>query len=200
MTDHSVDGIGGDSAAPDPGSEEPPRQCVSVEVNLADDDWLASVELAGLVTAHHLQTIAGAMLSELPADVLEDLPEHCLATVVFSSDSDVASLNATYRGKDGPTNVLSFPSETFDPDVGAHYIGDVVLARETIEKEAHEAGKSAADHVDHLIVHGLLHLFGFDHLEPSQADEMEQLEVAILANLGISNPYLEEGIASARAG
>jgi probable rRNA maturation factor len=106
-------------------------------------------------------------------------------TVVLADDAFIRELNRDFRGKNKPTNVLSFP------DGAAGYLGDMVLALEVTQREAEAQGKSFANHVRHLLVHGTLHLLGFDH-ETGQADAeaMEALEIKILAGLGVSNPYL----------
>jgi probable rRNA maturation factor len=101
----------------------------------------------------------------------------------FADDKTVHQLNKEYRGKDKPTNVLSFPQ---DED---GMLGDVVLAFETVEREAREQEKTFSDHTQHLVVHGVLHLIGHDHEEDGQAEEMEKLEIRILAALGVKNPY-----------
>ncbi|WP_427453375.1 rRNA maturation RNase YbeY [Litorimonas sp. WD9-15] len=105
-------------------------------------------------------------------------------SIVLSDDAQVQILNRDYRGKDKPTNVLSFPVPPPTP-----MLGDIVLARETIEREAVEKGVSFDNHVTHLIIHGWLHLQGFDHQTETQAEEMEAIEIAALATLGIDNPY-----------
>lgn len=103
--------------------------------------------------------------------------------IVLADDAFIKSLNNDYRGKDKATNVLSFPSEL--PE-----LGDIVLAIETIEKEAKEQGKSFRHHAAHLLVHGFLHLLGYDHIIDKDALKMEQLEIKILKKLGVTNPYL----------
>ena len=105
----------------------------------------------------------------------------------------VRGLNATYRGKDAPTNVLSFPFQTPPGGVpeDAPYLGDVMLAAETIGREAAEGGIAPTAHLQHLVVHGLLHLLGFDHTTDVEAEQMERIEVEILATLGIADPYAE---------
>lgn len=117
--------------------------------------------------------------------------------IVLADDELVARLNKAYRGKEGPTNVLSFPAAEM-PDTGAPQevfqrsvplLGDVVLARETIAREAAAQNKSFANHLSHLTVHGVLHLLGLDHLEDAEAEEMEDLERDILEDLGIPDPY-----------
>jgi probable rRNA maturation factor len=104
--------------------------------------------------------------------------------VALADDRRVRTLNARDRRKDKPTNVLSYPSGERD------FLGDVVLARQTVWREANSQGKTAADHLSHLVVHGTLHLMGYDH-ETSEADaeRMEALERRILAKLGIADPY-----------
>ncbi|NNE58430.1 MAG: rRNA maturation RNase YbeY [Hellea sp.] len=103
-------------------------------------------------------------------------------SIAFVDDRAIQKLNAQYRGQNKPTNVLSFPMK-------GPMMGDIVLARETILAETAQQNKSLADHVTHLIVHGFLHLLGFDHQDDEQAAEMESLEKKALAQLGIDNPY-----------
>jgi probable rRNA maturation factor len=112
----------------------------------------------------------------------------------------VRTLNRDYRGRDAPTNVLAFPQQ--DPAVqpdpvtqtdGPLLLGDVVLAFETVRREAASQDKTLADHTRHLVVHGLLHLFGFDHDTEATAAEMEGRETAILAALGVADPYADGG-------
>lgn len=115
-------------------------------------------------------------------------------TVTLSCDADIQILNRDHRGKDKPTNVLSFPDWDCMADIpagiGAAPIGDIVIAFETIRREAHEQGKSLAHHFSHMITHGFLHLLGYDHIKSSDADEMEALEVKILRKMGVPNPYI----------
>lgn len=105
-------------------------------------------------------------------------------TILLTTDRKLRALNADFRAKDKPTNVLSFPSD--DPD----YLGDIAIAYGVTAREAKAEGKSFADHASHLAVHGVLHLLGFDHERPRDAKLMEPLEIEILAKLKISNPYL----------
>ena len=105
-------------------------------------------------------------------------------TIALADDRRVRALNARDRKKDKPTNVLSYAS-------GEHaFLGDIVLARQTVWREAREQGKSPADHVSHLVVHGALHLLGYDHEEYVDAERMEALERRVLARLGIADAYL----------
>ena len=119
--------------------------------------------------------------------------------VRLTDDAEVQTLNRDFRGKDKPTNVLSFPQVQDDlleglanSDDGEILLGDIVLARETCAREAEEKAISIADHATHLIVHGTLHLVGYDHGDEASAGAMEALEVKALASLGIANPYADQ--------
>ena len=119
-------------------------------------------------------------------------------SVRLTDDAEVHTLNRDFRGKDKPTNVLSFPQVQDDlleglanSDDGEILLGDIVLARETCAREAEEKGISIVDHATHLIVHGTLHLVGYDHMDDASAGAMEALEVKALASLGLANPYAE---------
>ena len=113
-------------------------------------------------------------------------------SLVLADDAFQRRLNREWRGRDAPTNVLSFPAAS-----SAHgHLGDVVLAYETVAREAEAEGKPLRHHVAHLVVHGVLHLVGHDHETDRQADAMEALETEILARLGVPNPY-EEGVTGA---
>lgn len=117
-------------------------------------------------------------------------------SVSLSDDDEVRSLNDQWRGKDKPTNVLSFPmleSEELDAlantDDGEVLLGDMILAHGVCAREAANKGISLADHMTHLIVHGTLHLLGYDHIDDAEAEHMEAIEVKALASLGLANPY-----------
>jgi probable rRNA maturation factor len=111
-------------------------------------------------------------------------------SIVLTDDAAQRELNRQWRGIDKPTNVLSFPQiEPFGPVVGI--LGDIVLARETLEREALELEKPFAEHFTHLVVHGFLHILGYDHIDEADALRMEGLETKILATLGVSDPYQE---------
>lgn len=102
------------------------------------------------------------------------------------------ALNATWRGRDRPTNVLAFPAD-LPPELQLPLLGDLVLCAPVVAAEAREQGKSVSDHYAHLTVHGLLHLLGFDHEDDAEAERMEAEEQRILAGLGIEDPYREQG-------
>lgn len=146
---------------------------------------------SGLENAERLVLDAGRAVAEAPR-FSHSAPTN--ACVALSDDKSVRALNRTYRDKDAPTNVLSFPAPemTFGGDGaggGARPLGDLVLAYETLVREAREQDIPLAHHLQHLVVHGLLHLLGFDHETDDEAETMEALEVEVLAGLGISNPY-----------
>ena len=129
-----------------------------------------------------LQGIAKRAVKAAVAALSKEAPEGELS-LVFTDDSGMRRLNKAWRGKDNPTNVLSFPQKT-----GA-LLGDVILAAETVAKEAALADKPLEDHMAHLIIHGFLHLLGFDHQGDGEAEKMEQLERVALKLLGIPDPY-----------
>ncbi len=109
--------------------------------------------------------------------------------VLLCDDAVIAALNARWRGRDEPTNVLSFPApDPGDPAAPAH-LGDIAIACETVVREAGEQGRTESSHLSHLAVHGFLHLLGYDHGTEDEAEQMEQLEREILASLGIPDPY-----------
>jgi len=110
-------------------------------------------------------------------------------SIQLSDDAEIRTLNRDYRGKDKPTNVLSFPAGDEGAAGRARLLGDIVLAQETIEREATAQAKTLADHLSHLTIHGVLHLLGHDHETETQATAMEALETEILRGLGIADPY-----------
>jgi probable rRNA maturation factor len=116
-------------------------------------------------------------------------------SIVLGDDAMLRRLNAQWRGKDAATNVLSFPAQDdvlATPQAGAPLLlGDVVLAFGTVAGEAAAQGKTLADHLSHLVVHGVLHLLGFDHEKAGEAKRMERLETVVLAGLGVADPYRE---------
>lgn len=129
-----------------------------------------------------------ALAQKIAALCIDAQNEALAIAYVFADDAMVQALNRDFREKDKPTNVLSFPDGE-DDGAGVVNLGDVILARETIEREALEQEKSFADHLTHLMVHGTLHLLGYDHMNEAEAAEMESLEIALLAKLGINDPY-----------
>ena len=112
-------------------------------------------------------------------------------TVRIVDEAESHELNLTYRGKDRPTNVLSFPFECPD-EVVLPLLGDLVICRQVVEREASEQEKPLMAHWAHMVVHGSLHLLGYDHIEDDEAEEMESLETQIMQGLGFDDPYLAE--------
>jgi probable rRNA maturation factor len=152
-------------------------------------DWSALAERAVRAAVAQSEW-AGLIESRLAAEV----------SVKFTTDDEVRALNAEYRGKDKPTNVLSFPM--VDPDLlealatagaGEALLGDIVLAEGICAREAADKGVGTQEHAAHLVVHGALHLLGYDHEESEgEAEAMEEVERRALAALGIADPYLKE--------
>jgi probable rRNA maturation factor len=110
-------------------------------------------------------------------------------TIHLSDDEGLRALNKQWRSKDAPTNVLSFPAVAADRLSRARLLGDVFVALQTVEREAAAEGKPVADHFRHLVAHGFLHLIGFDHETPAEAEAMEAVETRALARLGVADPY-----------
>lgn len=102
--------------------------------------------------------------------------------------AESAELNLQYRQKHGPTNVLSFPAD-LPPELELPLLGDLAICKQVVEREAQEQGKACHDHWAHMVIHGTLHLLGYDHIDDDEADIMEALEIALLKTLNISNPY-----------
>jgi len=117
-------------------------------------------------------------------------------SVVLTDDAEQRALNKTYRGKDTSTNVLSFPAwdgtGPAAPEGVPETLGDIIIAFETVDKERSAQGVSWHDHFSHLLVHGMLHLCGYDHENTEDADKMEHLEITILGKLGVGNPYMDD--------
>ena len=117
----------------------------------------------------------------------DDAAAEVLIRLVDAAESQ--ALNRDYRGKDKPTNVLSFPFDV-PPGIPNEHLGDLVICAPVVQAEASEQGKPVESHWAHMVVHGMLHLQGFDHIEDAEAEEMEALEREILARLGYPDPYV----------
>jgi probable rRNA maturation factor len=164
----------------------PPRRrpgaALGLDVLEAEGDW----RFLGPVPARRIARQVAATLGT------DDAPlpsRRCTATLVLSDNANVRALNRQWRGQDKPTNVLSFPSGAPARGGARHHLGDVILALETLAGEAADLGISPADHFRHLVLHGLLHLLGWDHETDAEAEEMEALETRLLAKLGVADPY-----------
>ena len=123
--------------------------------------------------------------------VLPRFQQESEVTIRLVDEAESHELNNTYRGKDRPTNVLSFPFEA-PPGIELPLLGDLVICRQVVEKEAKEQGKALEAHWAHMVVHGSLHLLGYDHIEDDEAEEMESLETEIMLALGYPDPYISE--------
>lgn len=158
---------------------------LEVEIERHGDAWREAEFNRGLIEQATRAAIRAA--PPLPQGTYQ-------VTLVLTDDAEVRALNRTWRGKNAATNVLSFPSH--EKVKGPGLLGDVVLAHETILEEARAQGITLDAHVAHLVVHGVLHLIGFDHLEDIDAERMEAIERTALASLGIADPYADDAEAS----
>ena len=163
------------TARPEAGDHAPRGPAVEILVESAV--WEREPAARGTVEAAVLAASAGAAL-----------PPGAEVSVVLTDDAAIRSLNRQWRGRDAATNVLSFPAPRAAAGQ-APMLGDIVVAFETLAREAEAEGKPFAAHLAHLVVHGFLHLLGFDHENDADADNMEARERAILAALGIQDPY-----------
>ena len=147
------------------------------------DLQIACEQETGLPTAEQIEQWATAAVQP-QSDEME-------MTVRIVDEAESHALNLNYRGKDRPTNVLSFPFECPD-EVELPLLGDLVICRQVVEREAQEQDKPVMAHWAHMVVHGSLHLLGYDHIEDDEAEEMESLETQIMTELGFADPYLSE--------
>ena len=147
------------------------------------DLQIATENIEGLPTEEQIVQWATA--------VVQPEEDEVEMTVRIVDEAESHKLNLTYRGKDRPTNVLSFPFECPD-EVELPLLGDLVICRQVVEREAAEQEKPLMAHWAHMVVHGSLHLLGYDHIEDDEAEEMESLETQIMQGLGFDDPYLAE--------
>jgi probable rRNA maturation factor len=146
---------------------------ITIDVEIDDDGWTEAMpDVQSLVERAAETALAGAARAGEVAVLLTD-------------DAAVRDLNARFRGQDKPTNVLSFPA----PENPEGLLGDLALARGVLVREASEQGKPLAHHLQHLVIHGVLHLIGYDHETDGDAERMESLERQLLADLGVPDPY-----------
>lgn len=164
---------------------------MGVDVIIESDQW-AATDLAAIAERAVAATLEHFEMDSSAREI----------AILATDDASIARLNHDFRGKGQPTNVLSWPSEERGaanpgekpaPPSENSKLGDIALAFETCAREAHEAGKPLENHVLHLIVHGTLHLLGYDHQHDLDADLMETTEIAILVKLGVPNPYNGNG-------
>ncbi|MEQ1403947.1 rRNA maturation RNase YbeY [Neorhizobium sp. Rsf11] len=159
---------------------------LDIQITVENEGWRDEAALL-LLSERTLGAAAELLADEEKQPFPERAPE---LSLVFTDDASIREINAEWRGKDTPTNVLSFPAFPLQPgDMPGPMLGDIVIARETVEREAVDLEKTFEDHLTHLLIHGFLHLFGYDHMETAEAERMERLETRILAVLGLSDPY-----------
>lgn len=153
---------------------------VEVALDIEAEGWTGIDDVADLVgrAVDNAQRRSG-LLEDAEAEV----------SVLLCDDATIRQLNRNWRGLDRPTNVLSFPAPAGGPVPGPRLLGDIAIAFETTQREATAEGKSVPDHLAHLVVHGFLHVLGFDHDVEAEALRMEALETRVLADLGIDDPY-----------
>ncbi len=164
-----------------------------LDIAIEDNRW-QDAGLEALAERAAAQTLAHQGLDAVESEI----------SLLACDDERIAILNAEFRDKPTPTNVLSWPAQDLAPEeaggdparpepdfMGELALGDIAIAYDTCTREAESAGKPMGDHVTHLIVHGVLHLLGYDHIRDADATVMEALEVEILGKMGINNPYIE---------
>lgn len=154
---------------------------VIIDVAVEAKGWPSADKLNAQVATAFAAAVATGELSYRPGSEL---------SLLFSDDTRVRDLNRNWRDQDKPTNVLSFPGGDESGPLYGPMLGDIVFARETVVREAEEGEMPFENHLSHLIVHGILHLFGYDHQIEEDAEEMEALERRILAKLNIPDPYV----------
>lgn len=167
-----------------------PRVELDIVVSVTDPAWTTTLpdgEAMGRDAAV-AAFLSGSSRARLPGGLVE-------ASLTLANDGDLQALNKAYRGRDEATNVLSFPAWAADgpavaPDAPI-LLGDMIVALETARAEAADQGKRMSDHFRHLVVHAMLHLLGYDHQTSSESREMEQMEVEVLARLGVADPYAD---------
>lgn len=172
-----------DSDPPSTSLTNKARQGLAVEVVRRAPDWNRHVDD---------EQLSAAARAAFESEGSEQ--EACEVSLLLSDDAEVRALNATWRKKDQATNVLSFPLDIAAHDHGPRHLGDIVMAYETVRREAEEKHIPMQHHATHLVVHGLLHLLGHDHEDRKDAEKMEALEAEILAGLGLPDPYCEPAL------
>ncbi|PKH20532.1 rRNA maturation RNase YbeY [Enterobacterales bacterium CwR94] len=151
--------------------------------NVILDLQIACADEKGLPSEAQFQHWLEAVLPQFQAE--------SEVTLRLVDEAESQELNATYRGKDKPTNVLSFPFEA-PPEIELSLLGDLIICRQVVEREAQEQQKTLDAHWAHMVIHGSLHLLGYDHIEDDEAEEMESLETEIMLALGYPDPYISE--------
>ncbi len=168
------------------------RPTLSIDVSASSAAWARQDPIIAKLCARVAEYVLIFVWPHLPRKHFFLRADAAEVSIALSSDARVRTLNRGYRGKDKPTNVLSFPGvDDKTAFLSPVLLGDVILAFETTRREAKAEGKAFRDHVAHLIVHGVLHLLGYDHEVERDAAKMEKMERLILADLGIADPYAD---------
>lgn len=161
-----------------------------IDISISEPEWISSFLDVEKLAAEAMEL--ALKMAQMPSRIKgRDLE----VSVVLANDDLIHILNREYRQKDSPTNVLTFASLDSDdpvPDDAPFPVGDVILSYQTIDREAREQGKFFRDHFLHMVVHGTLHLLGYDHETEDDANNMESLEIRILEKMNIQNPYMEK--------
>jgi probable rRNA maturation factor len=159
---------------------------LDIQISVEEGDWPSEDVLQALA-----ERVLGKAADFLQKEVAQPFPPtEPEVSLVFTDDASIREINSEWRSQDKPTNVLSFPAFPLQPGgKPGPMLGDIIIARETVEREAVELEKTFDEHLTHLMVHGFLHLFGYDHNNDAEAEVMEGLETRILAALGLSDPY-----------
>lgn len=153
---------------------------LSIETSVECECWLSLADLGALIER---------CLTEALAETDEPVRDGAEVSLLLCDNARIRALNAQFRGMDKPTNVLAFPGP--EPIETTHVLGDIAIAYETVAREAEEQGKPLPHHLCHMIVHGFLHLLGYDHQTDDEAETMEAHEARVLQRMGIADPYRE---------
>lgn len=164
-------------------TDEPDSPTIDIDITLLDSRWREELPEAEAIVCRAVAAAWRATPAMLRGPAAAEI------SIALASDDLLRELNRKYRGRDKATNVLAFPAGEDATGGAVRMLGDVVLAREILLAEAVDQGKRVGDHLTHLVVHGLLHLLGFDHQQERDAVAMESLESKILVGLGIADPY-----------
>ncbi len=164
------------------------KNLLDIQISIESDGWPDEAAIEALCTP-----VLSAAAKWLVREEAQPFPGEAIeVSLLFTDDQNIRAINAEWRDMDKPTNVLSFPAYPLEPGgMPGPMLGDIIFARETIEREAIDLNKPFDEHMSHLLVHGFLHLFGYDHIEEDEAVTMEALETGILASLGLSDPYAD---------
>ena len=169
---------------------------INLDVIVESDDWVEKVDFDAQKVAFEVRDLVFSYVAQEVEHEVLALAKELNVNVCLSNDEEVWKLNREFRGMDKPTNVLSFANiddeefwDGLETGEESKDLGEIILAFETLEREAFEKGISVYAHYVHLLVHGFLHLLGFDHVEDDDAEVMEEMEIEILREFSVENPY-----------